>query len=68
MPNNYCPYCGRFMQMRDFEHACDSVNRMRDSKEWCTRCGAPLSAQSNDDFERGLCHRCMSKRDPFAEL
>jgi methionyl-tRNA synthetase len=67
MVNNYCPYCGRFMQMRDFEHACDMTNKMRGSKEWCSRCGAPLSMQANDDMENAKCHKCQIIIDPFME-
>jgi len=60
LPNNYCPYCGRFMMMKEFEHACDRVNVLRECKEWCSRCGAKLSV-STDDLERALCGVCMSR-------
>ncbi len=33
MPDNYCPYCGRFMMMKEFEHACDRVNVLREVRE-----------------------------------
>jgi DNA-directed RNA polymerase subunit RPC12/RpoP len=59
-PPNYCPYCGRFMMMKAFEHACDRVNVMRGTKEWCSRCGAKLSV-STDDLEKALCRVCMSR-------
>lgn len=59
-PPNYCPYCGRFMMMKEFEHACDRVNVLREVKEWCSRCGAKLSV-STDDLERALCGVCMSR-------
>ena len=68
MPTNYCPYCGRFMQMRDFQHACDNVNRMRDTKEWCHKCGAPLHVQQNDDMTEGICHKCKMRIMPMEEL
>ena len=47
--------------MRDFTHACDNVNKMRGSKEWCNRCGAPLNVQNNDDHVNALCHVCQMK-------
>ncbi len=60
MVNNYCPFCGRFMQMQDFEHACDQVAIMRDEKEWCSKCGGRINPKT-DDMEKALCHRCMSR-------
>ena len=33
--------------MRDFVHACDQANKMRNYKGWCRRCGAPLKVQAN---------------------
>ena len=66
MPDNYCPYCGRFMMMKEFEHACDRVNVLRGVKEWCSRCGGKLEPMT-DDMDDALCHRCRSRRDPFAE-
>jgi len=64
MPN-YCPFCGRFMQMQDFEHACDRVNVARGVKEWCSRCGGRLDLRV-DDPETAICHICASKLDPAA--
>ena len=61
MPTNYCVYCGRFMMMREFLHACDETNKLRKYKGWCGRCGTPLSVSVNDDMERGLCHVCQNK-------
>ena len=61
MPTNYCPYCGRFMQMREFTHACDQTNVLRNCKEWCNRCGAPLSVAANDDMDSATCHVCKSR-------
>lgn len=61
MPANYCPYCGRYMAMREFQHACDNVNRMRGYKGWCNRCGAPLNVGANDDMANALCHVCQMK-------
>ena len=61
MPTNYCIYCGRYMGMRDFEHACDNVNKLRKFKAWCSRCGTPLNIQANDNMEKALCHVCISK-------
>ncbi|MFH0815331.1 MAG: hypothetical protein V1934_00730 [Methanobacteriota archaeon] len=66
MPDNYCPFCGRFMQMREFEHACDRVNVLRGVREWCNTCGGRLDI-TIDNTDAGICQRCASKRDPFAE-
>ena len=66
MPNNYCPYCGRFMMMKEFEHACDRVNVMRGVKEWCSRCGGRLDPMTTDP-DSDLCPMCRNKIDPFSK-
>ena len=66
MPVNYCPFCGRFMQMLEFEHACDRVNILRGVHEWCNTCGGRLDI-TTDNIDVGICQRCTSKRDPFSE-
>ena len=48
------------MQMQEFEHACDQVARMRDEKEWCSRCGGRMNLKT-DDTEKALCYKCMSR-------
>ena len=63
---NYCPYCGRFMMMKEFEHACDRVNVMRGVKEWCSRCGGRLDPMTAD-MEKALCPICTNKIDPFSK-
>ena len=60
MVNNYCPFCGRFMQMREFEHACDQTAVLRGEKTWCSKCGAPMKT-AQDDYERALCARCQNR-------
>ena len=66
MAVNYCPYCGRFMMMKEFDHACDQVNVANDRKEWCTRCGGSMDPMTCDN-EAGLCHICRNKIDPFSK-
>lgn len=63
MPVNYCPFCGRFMMMKEFEHACDPVNIANDFKEWCARCGGRVDPATADP-ESGLCAICRSRIDP----
>ena len=63
---NYCPYCGRFMMMKEFDHACDRTNQANEMKEWCSRCGGKTDPMTADN-ETGLCHVCRSRIDPFSK-
>jgi hypothetical protein len=63
MADNYCPFCGRFLMGKVFEHACDRVNRLRDCREWCRSCGARLDVMQ-DNRDEALCHLCSGRLDP----
>ncbi len=66
MPDNYCPYCGRFMMMKEFEHACDQVNVAQEMKPWCSRCGGRMDPMTAD-VEKALCHVCRSRIEEWPE-
>jgi len=57
MADNYCPYCGRYLGMKDFVHACDNTAKMRNEVKFCRRCGGVLNPMY-DSMDEAKCQQC----------